>query len=210
MTAHGRSARRLLPLLLGLLGVAPLLAGAAHADELTQMLRGGPVVRIETNSAGGFQKGTAVADVNAPADRVWQVLTDYEAYDKFLPLVEEADVERQAGHTLIDFELDTPFVSTSYTNKYTERPEERTLIVDNVKGDLKGTSFTWKVVPRGEGCRIYLTGAVKNYSAMLQRFEDDQQTITIGVNVGTLMQSIKAIKQRAEQLERARPGGGSR
>lgn len=37
---------------------------------------------------------------------------------------------------------------------------------------------------------------------MLQRFEDDQQTITIGVNVSSLMQQMNAVKARAEALER--------
>jgi len=51
--------------------------------------------------------------------------------------------------------------------------------------------------------RIYYGGVTRNFSSMAQRLEDDQQTITVGVNVVGLMAAVKAIKTRAEAVHAA-------
>jgi hypothetical protein len=58
-------------------------------------------------------------------------------------------------------------------------------------------------VPLGAGqSRIYYSGAVKNFSSVAESFEDDQQTLTIGINVVSLMAATKAVKERAELVSR--------
>ena len=99
--------------------------------------------------------------------------------------------------------LNTPMVATRYTNRMSPDPATMTIKVRQVKGDLDGSSYQWKVVPLGEGrSRIFYSGLVKNYSSIAERFEDEQQTLSIGINVVSLMAASKAVKSRAEQLQK--------
>jgi 3-deoxy-D-manno-octulosonic-acid transferase len=49
---------------------------------------------------------------------------------------------------------------------------------------------------------------VKNFSAILQNVEDDQQTITLGVNVGSAVVVTGALKRRIESMQQAKAGQG--
>jgi ribosome-associated toxin RatA of RatAB toxin-antitoxin module len=181
-----------------------LLAPSAFADELSDLLQGGPLVRVETDDKGRFKQALAIADVDAPADLVWSILVDYPRYKDLFPRIDELDVERDATGTLVSFVLDTPIVSTEYTHRYVENADKRVLQVNQVKGDLKGSAFTWRVTPLSPTrSRISYGGVVKNYSSMAERFEDDQQTMTVGINVVSLVQATKAVKNRAEAMARA-------
>lgn len=182
------------------------LASPAMADDLSDLLAGGPLVRVETDDNGRFKQALAIADVDAPADVVWGVLVDYASYKDVFPRIDELSVERDAKGTLVSFELDTPIVSTNYTHRYVEDAANRVLRVNQVKGDLKGSAFTWRVTPLSPTrSRISYGGVVKNYSSMAERFEDDQQTMTVGINVVSLVQATKSVKRRAEQIHKRGP-----
>ncbi len=189
--------------------VAATVAPAARADELAALLSAGPLVRIETDLAGKYKEGLAIADVDAPADVVWQVLTDFSGYKGFMPRVSKCDVERDGADYLLDMKLDTPFVSTRYTNRAVVDDAARTIKIKQEKGDLKGSRYHWRVVPLADGkrTRVYYGGIVRNFSSVAESMEDDQQTITIGINVVTLMATVKAVKQRSELVAKSAPAG---
>lgn len=179
-------------------------APSAAADELDELLIKGSVVRLETDAAGKLSRCTCIADIDAPADIVWKILTDFESYRFFMPRMDKLEVSRLAdGSALMKIRLDTPLSATVYTNRLTADAARRTLDIRQVDGDLKGSNYSWRVVPRGAGrSRVYHTGVVKNFSAIAQTFEDEQQTITVGVNVVSLMAPTNALKNRAEAMAR--------
>ena len=194
-------------LLGALLGVA--LAPAARADELGELLAKGPLVRIETDANAKFRQATCIADVNADVDTVWRVLTDYEQYLFFMPRMTKLEVTREGAEALMDIKLDTPLVATRYVNRMSPDDASKVLSVKQVKGDLSGSTYQWKVIPMGPGrSRVFYTGVVRNFSSVAEAFEDEQQTLTIGINVVSLMASAKAIKERAELLARQAAAGG--
>ncbi len=58
----------------------------------------------------------------------------------------------------------------------------------------------WKCEPLPDGKTLLSERVqVKNFSSILQSVEDDQQTITVGVNVSSALAATKAIKKRVEQ-----------
>lgn len=179
-------------------------APVARADELGALLSTGPLVRLETDASGKFKEALAIADVDAPVDTVWRVLTDFGTYAQWMPRVKSCAVTKDGADSLLDIKLDTPLVSTRYTNRMTVDDAKKTIKVRQEKGDLKGSRYHWRVVPLGERrARIYYGGVVKNFSSLAEGLEDDQQTITIGINVVSLMAAIKAVKVRAESVARA-------
>lgn len=180
-----------------------VLAMPARADEVGGLLVKGPLVRIETDAAGKFRQATCIADVHADADVVWRVLNDFEQYKFFMPRMEKLEVTREGNDALMDIKLDTPLVATRYTNRMSPDHASKTLSVRQVKGDLSGSSYQWRVVPLAAGqARIFYSGVVKNFSSVAESFEDEQQTLTIGINVVSLMASAKAVKERAELVSR--------
>lgn len=184
-----------------LLVLVLLAAAPARADELASLLSSGPLVRVETTADGRFKEALAIADVDAPADVVWQVLTDFEAYASFMPRMQSCVVTREGKDALLDIKLDTPLVSTRYTNRMIVDEAGRKIAVRQERGDLKGSRSAWRVVALGERrARVYYGGVVRNFSSLAESMEDDQQTLTIGINVVSLMAAIKAVKGRSEQV----------
>ncbi|MEW5850564.1 MAG: SRPBCC family protein [Myxococcota bacterium] len=187
-----------------LLVVAAVLgaAGGVAADELTDLLRGGPVVRVEQSEAGKFKRVLAIADVEAPLAQVWEVLNSQEKFSQFMPRVKRISV-RQEGPMAkaVSYVLDTPFMDTSYTLRWSPREADHTIKVEHVSGDIKGSEYEYKLVSVSpERTRVYYGGVTRNFSSMASRFEDDQQTITVGVNVTSMLAGLKAIKLRSETL----------
>lgn len=189
--------------------VASILAPAARADELAPLLRAGPLVRVETDAAGKFKEGLAIADVDVPVDVAWTVLKDFPGYAQWIPRVDECVVTRDGADYLLAMKIDTPLVATKYVNRVTVDDAAKTMRIRHEKGDLKGTWYEWRLVALGDRrTRLYYRGAVKNFSAVAQSMEDDQQTITIGLNVSSLLATVKAVKQRAEVVVRSPPSIG--
>lgn len=177
----------------------------ARGEPLAALLDKGPLVRLETTSSGKFKQALAIADVDAPLAEVWAVLTDLESYRYFMPRVEKVDVTRDGADYLAAFQLDTPLVSTSYTNRYVLDEPRHTIRVRQVEGDLDGSFYEWRLVKlSAQKTRVFYSGAIKNFSGIAQRLDDEQQTITIGINVVSLLSAIKAVKARAETLRRQR------
>lgn len=183
--------------------VAVLLAFGARADELSDLLKAGPLVRIETSPDGKLKQSTCIADVDAPIDTVWKTLVDFDSYRFFMPRIKSMEVTREGQETLIAIKLDTPLVSTNYTLRYHPDEATHTMRVAQEKGDLSGSTYLWRVIPLGDGrTRIYYSGLIKNFSSLAEGLDDDQHTITIGINVVSLMATAKAIKGRAELNQR--------
>ncbi|MDP2342622.1 MAG: SRPBCC family protein [Deltaproteobacteria bacterium] len=182
--------------------VVVLFVLPARADEIGDMIKAGPLVRIETDpKTGKLKQSVCITDVAAPIDAVWKVLVDYPTYKFFMPRIDKIDVVYEGKDALVSIKLDTPLVSTSYTNRMTADLAAHTINVKNEQGDLSGSRYFWRLVPLGDlRTRIFYSGLIKNYSSMAESFEDEQQTLSIGINVVSLLATAKAVKDRSELL----------
>ena len=182
--------------------VVVVAALPARADQIGDMVKAGPLVRIESDpKTGKLKQAVCITDVDAPLETVWKVLLDYPAYKFFMPRVDKIEVVYDGKDALVSLKLDTPLVSTTYTNRMSADDVTHTISVKNEKGDLAGSRYFWRLTAVGEGrTRITYSGLIKNYSAMAESFEDEQQTLSIGINVVSLMATAKAVQARAELL----------
>jgi hypothetical protein len=62
-----------------------------------------------------------------------------------------------------------------------------------------------RFVPNGNRTLIYYTIAIRGLPSLATALEDDQQTITVGVNVVTAISAVKAFKRRVEMTAAAPP-----
>jgi ribosome-associated toxin RatA of RatAB toxin-antitoxin module len=194
-----------------LLPVLSLVFGAlpAAADPLTEQLKEGPLVRVEVDKEGRFKRSTVLMDVAAPVDAVWATLADFKSYPTYMPRCEEVEIKKKGGYTFVEMELDTPLVSTSYTSRYQMLPKEKKVHVRVVDGDIEDSEFHWALAPSPVGTRITYSGVVRNFSSVAERLDDEQQSITIGINVVSVLQAAKALKREAERRQKAPRRRGS-
>ncbi len=185
------------------LALVPLLLSLpARAQDLMDLLQQGPVVAVRNDAKGKFDRATAVVDVHAPPSSVWDVVSNFSNYRYFMPKVARSE-QRMTGPNQCDvsYEIEVPVLANAkYVFHYTLDPAAMTAHGQWIKGDIQGSFCDWKLVPSKDGTLVYFTTASRNYSSLAQRFEDDQQTITIGVNVSAALATVRAIKKRSEML----------
>jgi coenzyme Q-binding protein COQ10 len=90
--------------------------------------------------------------INAPPEKVFAVITDYEKYPEFLPEVKKVKVEFGAGNVKeVSYTVDIKAKVITYTLKHTARPPDE-LAWTMVRGEMmKGNDGTWILKPVPEG-----------------------------------------------------------
>jgi hypothetical protein len=180
-----------------LLGLA---GGPARAQDLMEMLEHGPVVQVNVDAKGKFDHATAVIHILRPPEEVWATAIRFGDHKIFFPKVVKSTAHEVSPTRVdVDFEIDTPMTNTSYTFRYDLEPEKMQMHGQWQKGDIKGSFCDWKVVPVKDGSLLYYSTASRNFSRLAQGLEDDQQTVTVGVNVASALTVVKAMKKRVEQ-----------
>ncbi len=185
--------------------LSTVLALALTQVDMAPMLARGPLVLVEEGKASKFGQSTAIVLVDAPVERVWATLLKMEDFKTFMPKVTTSDVSKKTA-TTFDFHvvLDVPGPDTDYFVHYTYDGAKHE--IDGVwqSGDLKDSHWRWKLDPApGNKTLLSHTLAVKNFSGLAQSFEDDQQTITVGINVSSALAGAKAMKRRCEEQGKA-------
>lgn len=181
--------------------LAPLLVMLTLGQvDLNAMSHRGPLVLVEESKAGRFGQATGVVFVEAGADKVWAALLAMEHFKEFVPKVITSDVTRRGEKDFdIHFTIDVPGPDTDYVIRFTPNAATHTLTGAWLSGDLKGSRWEWHVDAAGEGkSMVTYVVAIQNFSGIAQSLEDDQQTVTVGVNVGSVLVSTRALKRRCE------------
>ena len=171
-----------------------------------ELLANGPVATIQSSAKGKFERATAVIDIQATPAEVWRTATDFASYRYFLPKVVKSDVlSATPTQVQVKLEVDVPISNAKYTFRYDLDPAAFKLHGEWMKGDLKGTFCDWRIVPYKDRTLLYYTTSIRGLSGLATTFEDDQQTITVGVNVVTALAVVKAVKRRVEMTASATP-----
>ena len=188
---------RLLPMLLLLI---PLYAYPLNLDY---MLDKGPLITINRDNNEKFESITTYALVYAPLQYVWDTMLNIEDYARYMPrMVTSEIVKRNGDNTEIvaAFELDTAINNTKYKLKYSIDANSRIITIDHHSGSLKGSQWHWEFQAQGDDTIIICTGASKNFSAFIKAIDDKTQTLTVGINIMSMLANIRYIKDRSELL----------
>ncbi|MBI3182506.1 MAG: SRPBCC family protein [Myxococcales bacterium] len=187
-----------------LLSAMLLCALPAAAQDLMELLNKGPVVLVEVDGKGKFDKATAVTHIKVPPAEAWKAATDFANFKNVMPKLLKSDAKKVSETRWdVDFEIEVPGPNTYYTFRYELEPEKLTMKGNWAKGDIKGSYCIWRVVPHNGESLLYYTTASKNFSSLAQDLEDEQQTITVGVNVTAALSVAKAMKAHLEGGARA-------
>jgi len=180
--------------------VIPLNASPLN---LHHMLDKGPLITINRDSNDEFESITTYALINAPVQYVWDAVLNIEDYARYMPrMVRSEVVKRNTDNTEIiaAFEVLTFMNNTNYTLRYRIDDTNRTIVIDHHSGALKGSRWHWKFQAQGEDTIIICTGGSKNLSVFIKAIDDSTQTLTIGINISSMLANISYIKERSELL----------
>jgi ribosome-associated toxin RatA of RatAB toxin-antitoxin module len=185
-----------------------MLTTAAVAADFSSMIRRSPLLYIDRDLEGRFVSASGYVIIDARPEQVRLAVLDIEHYPEYMPNVVRARTVSRSedGCELIaDFELEVPLRNSRYTLRFKVDGTGNNIDVFQVKGDIPGSHFHWRLIPQGDSTLVIYTGTTINYSAILAKLEDRQETITVGVNITAVMTTMLAVKKRAEQAGRLHP-----
>ena len=130
--------------------------------------------------------------INAPVEKVFDIITNYDRYADFLPEVKKVSTSQRQGNTVqVHYEVDV-VKTIRYTIKVTEERPKRmswTFVNGEVMKDNKGS---WTLEPEGEG----KTRATYNVEMALGMLVP--KAIVNGLVDNQLPKMLEAFKRRAE------------
>ncbi|NBD13472.1 MULTISPECIES: type II toxin-antitoxin system RatA family toxin [Corallococcus] len=135
---------------------------------------------------------TRTITINAPVEKVFDIITNYDRYAEFLPEVKKVSTSQRQGNTVqVHYEVDV-VKRIRYTIKVTEERPKRmswTFVEGEVMKDNKGS---WTLEPEGEG----KTRATYNVEMALGALIP--KTIINTLTESQLPKMLDAFKRRAE------------
>lgn len=89
--------------------------------------------------------------INAPVEKVWKTISDYDSYPQFLSEVKKIHTSHRKGNEVqVHYEVDV-VKTIKYTLKMSEQPPSR-VIWSFVEGEfMKDNHGSWELEPAGEG-----------------------------------------------------------
>ncbi len=176
----------------------------SFALDFKTLLSKGPVITIRKDNKNRFDDVRAFMIIKAPAETIMKELLNYKEYKKFMPKVYDVKVRetnRQGTIVTVDIVLDTPVTKTKYRMKNFINYDSLTIDTFQVKGDLRGSHWHWKFYKqKNDRTMVEYIGKTKNFSVFLEAFDDKDKTISMGINISSVMATMESIKKRSEAV----------
>jgi ribosome-associated toxin RatA of RatAB toxin-antitoxin module len=185
------------------LGVALVGSRPVAADSLDALLAKGEVTLLETRPDGRLRQVTALALVHAPIDVVWKRLTDFAAYETWMPQVVDSTVVSTVADTVVvDFSVAVVGPNINFRESHVLDPVAHTVSGTWVSGALQGSHWDWKLETHGADTLVsrvlYLNVMDTNW--IVRQVDDEHHTMDYGINVATGVVELRG-------LEKALAGG---
>jgi ribosome-associated toxin RatA of RatAB toxin-antitoxin module len=170
----------------------------ARADRLDDLLARGEVTLLETKPDGRLREVTAIALVKAPVDAVWAKLTDFAAYEQWMPQVADSTVVSAEGDVIVvDFSISVVGPNVNFRERHTLDPATRTIRGEWVSGALAGSRWSWRFEARGAHTVVYRTlyTNVIDTNWIVRQVENENHTMEYGINVATGVVELRGLKK---------------
>lgn len=109
-------------------------------------------VRLLDQGQGKPKTVKAVGVIHAPIAKVWQALTNYGDYQKFMPRIASSRLDMRKGNlaqATLTLDVPWPFTGTWYTNRYVENPSVYSIRWNMLKGSIKHNEGAWQLKAQG-------------------------------------------------------------
>ncbi len=79
----------------------------------------------------------------------------------------------------------------------TLQTQKKTIDLTRIKGDLDGSHWTWKFEENGNKVLITYSGIMKNYSSLVDKIEDEVNSMATGFNIANMVSNLRSHEKRA-------------
>jgi coenzyme Q-binding protein COQ10 len=176
------------------------LASLLQHGELTSVDNVGPD-KIEMCSVGIL--------ANAPPEKVWEVITDFDGYAKLMPDMSVAQVVGRGKDTatvhftVTVLKVSLIAISTQYTLKYKFNAPRRADI-SWVSGDVKNVNGYWELFPVDGGKKTVVIYAITSDLASANKLVGaalkEQPATVMAVNLSSAIVLTRLVAKKAETL----------
>ena len=186
---------------------AGLLEQKLDESTLKVLLNRGELILLEEEN-GKLKYITLAIIIDAPLDKVWQVITDFENYPDFIPGHKNCKIiKRHSNEITVESAVKFKFIGIGSTVRYTtkyrlQKPE--LIIFDTEKNRETGR---YKLIPIDEGSRVVLfrtkeAADVDNFGRVAKFLIIQKPEIEFSMQLSPLRINIKAIKEQSELLNK--------
>lgn len=147
-------------LIVGVACLSVVLASGFSAEAVKPAQKQLVMLQAPTAASQGVRTIQAQVLVNAAPAMVWNVLTQYNDIDTYMPGYQKSDVVgQQGGAKLVNVEVKPgPFTPTyRYQMKAMEQPQAYRLFFERTRGDLKFLKAQYQLTPRNLGKQTLVT-----------------------------------------------------
>ncbi len=179
-----------------------LFSSTAAAASLDGLLARGELSLLETYPDGRLKQVTAIARLQAPLDTVWSVLTDYAAYESWMPQVRDSTLVSSDGQTaIVDWTVGVVGPDIQMRQSLVADRAAGTIIAKHVSGAMAGSSWAWKLTDEGERTLVERTVRlnVVDGNWLIKQVEDEHHTLDYGINSAAGVVELRGLSQRLER-----------
>ncbi len=175
---------------------------------LEALIKKGEIVIVDENPDGSLNLVTSGVLVNAPREKVWDVIVDYDRYHEFVPYCKKLTVKNKVANIwTINYDLEFKFSILKFGVNYTLRTvqEKPGKISWTWKGgDLRNTKGGWELIPIDDGKRtLAFYSALSDFaeSSIVMRYViKHEPRVRLAAMVAVSSIFARAIKERTESL----------
>ncbi len=183
-----------------------VLPEGAEASTLASLLAKGQVVLMNDDPPGGVPWTTAAGVmVDAPVEKVFNTVTDFESCPDVVPMTDGAVVEPVSGmdnlyEVTFNVELLFSWLSVEYSVYHYHRPPYRTDWA-HASGEFEINSGFWSTIPADENKRTMAFYSVYSLPRQkeLKKLYAREPTMELMTNVCTATMVVRAMKEEAEK-----------
>lgn len=188
----------------------PKVKNMVNRETLINTLERGVMILIhdrkKTNDLLFISSG---ALINAPVQKVWNVITDYEHYPEFMPQTKRVAVEKENDNVWnVEYNLYFKFTIIKITvhyvvETYLDPPYDIWWTTkEGADNDIKLAMGRWELFPLSENktAAFYtIYSDLKSMGRLIKFFLKHQPQIELAIPVSTGALVVNAIKERAEK-----------
>ena len=181
---------------------ANILEQELDESTLKILLNKGELIHLEEIN-GEIKYITLTILIDAPLDKVWKVLTDFENYPEFIPGHKDCKIIKKDNNEItvesaVEFKFMVIGSTVRYTTKYILKKPEL-IIIDT---EINRETGRYKLIPINQGKRVVLFRTKEvdrdNFTGVAKFLINKKPEMEFPLYLSPLRINMKAIKDRAE------------
>lgn len=176
---------------------------------LARLIADGEIMIVREHPNDRLKMITSGILINRSMQTVYDTISDYGNYTKFMPSTDECEVVADNGNVKdVRFKINFKFIFFKFSAVYTLRnylkpPDEITWkLLSSEKNKVKQSVGSWRLIPLNGGkqtAAFYsLYSDISNVVPGLSSFIKREPSIEVALNASTCLLVLKAVKHRSE------------